>query len=109
MVPAILGRSLGLYPRVLNRYTVPDPLLLHGNSEQLAHLTALCFAFAKLQSLLGGQAVCVDQAERFASVGHGVVLPFEIEHLLFADFGLVELPGAVDSPVTEGTVAGGMC
>jgi hypothetical protein len=38
-------------------------------------------------------------------VGHAVVLPFELELVLFALFVLVELPGAVDGPVAEGAVA----
>ena len=56
MVPAIPRRRVGLYPRVLNRYAVPDALLLHSNAVQLAHLVALRLAFAKLQPLLRRQA-----------------------------------------------------
>lgn len=109
MVPAILGRRLGLYPAVLNRHTAPDALLPHGNSVQLAHLVAFCLALAQLQPLLCGQAVGVDEAEGFAGVVHAHVLPFELALVLFALFELVELPGAVDGPVAEGTVAGWAC
>lgn len=106
MVPAILGRRLGLYPAVLNRHTTPDALLPHGNSVQLAHLVALCLALAQLQPLLCGQTVGVDEAKSLAGVVHAHVLPFELALVLFALFVLVELPGAVDGPVAEGAVAG---
>jgi hypothetical protein len=105
MVPAILRRRLRLYPSVLNRHTTPDARLLHGQSVQLADLVALCHALADLQPLFRGQAVGVDEAQSFAGVGHAVVLPFELELVLFALFVLVELPGAVDGPVAEGAVA----
>lgn len=106
MVPAISGRSLGLYPGVLDGHTVPDSLLLHGNSEQLAHLAALRLARAQFLPLLRCQAVVVDETERLACVRHAVVLPLELELVLFAVLGLVELPCAVDGPVAEGAVAG---
>jgi len=108
VVPAILRRCLGLYPGVLNRHTLPDALLLHGKSEQLAHLVALCLTLAQLQPFFCGQAVSVDEAEGLAGMGHAPVLPFEFELVLFALFVLVELPGAVDGPVAEGAVAGGI-
>jgi hypothetical protein len=79
VVPAILGRGLGLYSCVLDRHTVPNTLLQHGNSEQLAHLVALCFTLAQLKPLLRGQAMCIDEAESLTCAGHAVVLPFEIE------------------------------
>jgi hypothetical protein len=109
MVPAILRRGLGLYPCVLDWHTVPNTLLRHGDSEKLAHLVALCFTLTQLQPLLRSQAVGVDEAERLACAGHAVVLPFEIELVLHAEFRLVELPCAVDGPVAEGAVTGLSC
>jgi hypothetical protein len=109
VVPAVLGRGLGLYPGVLNRHTIPNAFLHHGDSVQLAHLAALCFARAQFQPFFCGQTVGVDEAERFAGVGHAIVLLFEFELVLFALFVLVELPGAVDGPVAEGAVAGRLC
>ena len=109
MVPAILRRCLGLYPGVLNRHTTPDALLPHGDSVQLAHLVTLCLALAQLQPLFRGQAVGVDEAKGLAGVEHAHVLPFELALVLFALFGLVKLPGAVDGPVAESAVAGWGC
>jgi hypothetical protein len=109
VVPAILGRGLGLYPCVLDRHAVPNTLLRHSESEKLAHLVALCFTLTQIQPLLRGQAVGVDEAERLACAGHAVVLPFEIELVLHAEFRLVELPCAVDGPVAEGAVTGVGC
>ena len=109
MVPPILRRRLSLYPGVLNRHTIPNTRLLHGNSVQLAHLAAFRDALAHLQPLFCGQAVGVDEAESLAGVEHAPVLPFELEVVLFALFVLVELPGAVDGPVAEGAVAAGGC
>jgi hypothetical protein len=106
VVPAILRRGLGLYSCVLDWHTIPDALLQHCNSEQLAHLVALCFTLAQLKPLLRGQAVCIDEAKSLTCTGHAVVLPFEIELVLHAEFRLVELPCAVDGPVAEGAVAG---
>lgn len=109
MVPAILSRGIGLYPRVLNRHTIPDSLLLHGNSVKLAHLVAFCFALAELQSLFCGQTLVVDETERLTSGRHAVVLSFEVELVLGAALGLVELPCAVDGPVAEGAVTEDCC
>ena len=109
MVPAVPRRCLGLYPGVLDWHTVPDSLLLHRDSVQLAHLAALCLAHAQLQPLFCGQTVGVDEAKRFASVGHAPVLLLEFELVLLTLFVLVELPGAVDGPVAEGAVAGCFC
>lgn len=106
MVPAVLGGSIGLYPCVLNGHAVPDTLLLHGNPVKLAHLVAFCLALAELESLLRGQTLVVDETERLARRCHAVVLPFEIELVLHALLGLVELPCAVDRPVAEGAVTG---
>ena len=106
MVPPILRRRLSLYSSVLNRHTIPDTRLLHGNSVQLAHLAAFRDALAHLQPLFCGQAVGVDEAESLAGVEHAPVLPFELEVVLFALFVLVELPGAVNGPVAQGAVAG---
>lgn len=105
MVPAIPGRRVRLYPRVLNRHAVPDALLLHRDPEQLAHLVALCLSLAELQSLLRRETLVIDEAERLACVCHALVLLLEIGLLLVAEFELVELPCAVDGPVAEGAVA----
>lgn len=50
----------------------------------------------------------VDETERLARVRHAVVLPLELELVLFAVLGLVELPCAVDGPVAESAVTGGV-
>lgn len=106
MVPTVLGRGVGLYSRVLDWHAVPNTLLLHSDPVQLAHLVAFCLALAELESLLRGQTLVVDETERLARRCHAVVLPFEIELVLHALLGLVELPCAVDRPVAEGTVTG---
>lgn len=105
MVPAILRRGVGLYSRVLNRHAVPDALLQHGDPVKLAHLVALCLRHAVLQPVGRGEALVIDEPERLARLGHAVVLPLEVELLLLAQVGLVELPCAVDGPVAEGAVA----
>lgn len=84
-------------------------MLQHGSSVQLAHLAALGHALAHLQPLFRGQAVGVDEAQSLAGVEHAPVLSLELELVLFALFGLVELPGAVDGPVAEGAVAVRIC
>lgn len=109
VVPAILGRCLRLYPAVLDRQAAPDSRLHHGKSVKPAHLVARCHALAQLQPLFCGQAVGVDKAESLASISHASVLLFELDRVLLALFVLVELPGAVDCPMAEGAVAGGVC
>lgn len=105
VVPAILRRGVGLYSRVLNRHAVPDALLQHGDPVKLSHLVALCLRHAMLQPFGRGEALVVDESERLARLGHAVVLPLEVELLLLAQVGLVELPCAVDGPVAESAVA----
>ena len=107
VVPAILGRGIGLYPCVLNWHTIPDSLLLHCNPVKLANLLTLCFGLTELEPLRCGQAVVVNQTKRLACHSHAVVLPLEVGLVLFALLGLVQLPCAVDCPVAESTVTNG--
>jgi hypothetical protein len=105
MVPAILGRGVGLYPCVLNGHALPDTLLLHCKPVKLANLLALCFRFTKLEPLRCGQTPGVDQTKRLARGSHAVVLPFEVELMLGPLLCLVKLPCAVNRPVAERAVA----
>jgi hypothetical protein len=93
-IPAVPTRPLGLYPRILNGHTLPHALLLHGHPEQLAFVLA------------AGQAIGADEAQLLAGLLHLVVLPLQIALFGDAEVALVELPGAMDGPVAEGTHAG---
>ena len=107
MIPSIFRRRLGLYPRILNRCSIPDIILPHRNPVQPPYVLS---AFTQLRlaqsfSVCGCETMAVYQSQGFAGRRHAIVLPFELEFALQAHLCLVEAPGAVDGPVSEGSVA----
>lgn len=97
MVPALLARIVRLRPRVLDRHALPHIVLHHRRTVQAAR---------RLGGLTAYHAILVEQAQSLAGAAHAVVLALEVELLRVARLGLVQLPGAMDGPVTEGAEAG---
>lgn len=101
MVPSLPGRTIRLYPPILDRHPIPDPILQHRYPEQPSHLLALLGRLSKPRPVLCCETVVVDQAQGFAGITHAVVLALEGLFLGVLEVALVKLPGAVDSPVAE--------
>lgn len=88
MIPPLLTRPLSLQPPILNRHQIRiHALLVHGFAEQPA-------------AIAGGGAQLLTRSR------HGLVLALELELVCPALLGLVELPGAVDGPMTKVTGSG---
>ena len=83
MVPSLFTWTVSLQPGVFNGEQVrKDAALVHGDAEQLrAALTTSC-------------------AELLAGCRHGLVLSLQLELASSSLRGLVQVPGAVDSPVS---------
>jgi hypothetical protein len=97
VVPAIGAWAVGLDASVFNGDTAPDIVLHHGNSVQSSDVLSLCSSF----SLFHNVSSRVHETERLTRISHALVLAFEITFVLCAQLGLVDLPRAVDSPVSE--------
>ena len=102
MVPAIGAWAVCLDASVLNGDTAPDVILHHGNSVQPSNVLSLCGSFSLFYDVSGR----VHETQSLACVPHALVLAFEVTLVLCALLGLVDLPCAVDSPVSEITIAG---
>lgn len=89
MVPPILGRILSLHPRVLNGEQVRENAsLIHADSEELR------------------AALATSRAQLFARGRHGLILTLQLKFFLPAQLRLVEVPGTVNSPMTQVTCSG---
>lgn len=87
IVPALGRRGISLHTGILDREKISeDALLVHRDTEQLA-------------------AIGSTSAQLLTCLMHALVLAHHLELLLAALLGLEQLPGAVDGPVTEVTVA----
>ena len=102
MVPAIGAWAVCLDASVFNGNTAPDIVLHHGDSVQPSNVLSLCGSFSLFYDVSGR----VHETQSLACVPHALVLAFEVTLVLCALLGLVDLPCAVDSPVSEITIAG---
>jgi hypothetical protein len=102
VVPAIGAWAVGLDAGVLNRDTAPDIVLHHGDSVQSSDVLSLCGSL----SLFHNVSSRVHETQSLTRISHALVLTFEITLVLCALLSLVDLPRAVDSPVSEITLAG---
>lgn len=88
MVPSIRRRRLSLHASILDREHVgEDTLLVHRDTEQLS-------------------SIARASAQLLTRILHALVLAHHLKFVLAALLGLEQLPGAVDGPVAEVTVAG---
>jgi hypothetical protein len=101
VVPAIGAWAVGLDASVFNRDTAPDVVLHHGDSVQPSDVLSLCGSL----SLFYDVSSRVHETQSFTCVSHALVLAFEVTLVLCALLSLVDLPCAVDSPVSEITIA----
>lgn len=102
MVPAIGARAVGLDASVFNGDTAPDVVLHHSDSVQSSDILSLCGSF----SLFYNVSSRVHETQSLACFSHALVLAFEVTLVLCALLSLVDLPCAVDSPVSEVAIAG---
>lgn len=91
VIPCFSCRSLGLYPCILDRYTLPDAVVLqHGYSVQSSFFPLRRIVeHAQLLSFFGCHAVLVYQPKSLAGSPHAVVLPFELQFTLVTKLVLV--------------------
>jgi hypothetical protein len=101
VVPAIGAWAIGLDASVLNRNTTPDIVLHHGNSVQSSDILSLCSSLSIFYNVTSR----VHETKSLTCVSHTLVLTFEITLVLCALLSLVDLPCAVNSPVSEITLA----
>lgn len=102
MVPAIGARAVGLDASVFDGDTAPDVVLHHGNSVQPSDVLSLRGSFSLFYDVSGR----VHETKGLACISHALVLAFEVTLVLCALLSLVDLPCAVDSPVSEVAIAG---
>jgi hypothetical protein len=101
VVPAIGARAIGLNASVFNGNTTPDIVLHHGDSVQSSDILSLCSSL----SIFYNVASRVHKTQSLTCISHTLVLTFEITLVLCALLSFVDLPCAVDSPVSEITFA----
>lgn len=83
MIPPILGRRLRLQPPILDgEHVAEDPGLDHALAEEAA-------------------AVARARAQLLARRPHRLVLPLQLQLVRAPPLPLVQLPGAVDRPVSQ--------
>lgn len=87
IVPPIRRRRLSLHAGILDREHISeDTLLVHRDAEQLSSISG-------------------TSAQLLTRILHALVLTHHLKFMLAALLGLEQLPGAVDGPVAEVTVA----
>jgi hypothetical protein len=112
MVPPVTARVIRLYLGVLNGHTAPNSPLQHSTPVQSSHLPAPDTQAASIRALTTSLflrhlvAVCVHQSQVLACGAHGHVLTLQFALLGPAAFAQKQHPGAVDSPMSEESVAG---
>jgi hypothetical protein len=97
VVPAIGAWAVGLDASVFNGDTAPDIVLHHGDSVQSSDVLSLCSSLSLFHNVAGR----VHETESLTCISHALVLAFEVTFVLCAQLSLVDLPCAVDSPVSE--------
>lgn len=102
MVPAIGAWAVGLNASVFNGDTAPDIVLHHGDSVQPSDVLSLCGSLPLFHNVSSR----VHETQSLTRISHALVLAFEVTLVLCALLGLVDLPCAVNSPVSEITIAG---
>lgn len=84
MIPPVLGRVLGLHPRILNGEQIRENAsLIHADPEELR------------------AALAASRAQLLACRRHGLVLTLQLEFLLSTQLRLIEIPGTVDGPMAQ--------
>jgi hypothetical protein len=88
IVPSIGRRRISLHASILDREHISeDTLLVHRDTEQLSSVTRA-------------------SAQLLTRLLHALILAHQLELVLATLLGPEQLPGAVDGPVSEVTVAG---